>query len=374
MKLFKKDEETKKLEAIGKNNYCRYELKEDGTSILSIKNEIQRRIVVSRETILQNLKPVIGKGLLNQKAEELDRLINAVRPNKLLEILWDNDKTYLIVKDSNGEPKLISETDTKLYVQINNCLKESVGQQDIVAFTNAITGKQTYGEDNKPKNYVYTEPNYIPDNCAKVQSMCNENQTIISDQYGNQYAWIPDGILKNGKKVRGFFVSSYEISEGTGKYPMSIPGQIPWTDVTRDQASAILKQADAKLITENQYQLLCELAEELYGPEKVYSDSTEIGSYYEYGVKRQPYRTGEKIAEYPYGIHGVHGLAGGVWIISDDVTLVRKHNEQTGKIEEDFQCSAFGGSTLNDGMYTLASKYYFAPNAKSPDMGFRAVK
>lgn len=200
------------------------------------------------------------------------------------------------------------------------------------------------------------EPKYIPDGFFYFDgSIASKNYRII-DGKGNKFTWIPETILSDGRVVNGFYVSTYEISEGDDFSAMSVEGKIPWVNINQDEAFKVAKEFGGNLISGEQYDAICEILASEVGNEKVYKNSTEIGNYRNStNSHRQLEYTGG------YEICGISNFAGNCWIWTTEET-------------KEGLVALRGGSYLNRGIYRpIASRYNEKRSNSHSDVGFRIV-
>ena len=108
-----------------------------------------------------------------------------------------------------------------------------------------------------------------------------ENGYVIEDSNGNEYVLIPGGYNTDGEYIRAFWISRYEISRGEEDYPQSMRDKTTWTDINFYDASKIANSINGKLISREQYSLICKWLVESKAAtfEQVYDNGIGMGYY-----------------------------------------------------------------------------------------------
>ena len=80
---------------------------------------------------------------------------------------------------------------------------------------------------------------------------------VIENTVIGQYVRIPSGYIPDGKYVRGFWISRYEISKGKDGLPLSIANAVPWTRIPWYDAEKVAQSVNGYLPGGDEYNRIC---------------------------------------------------------------------------------------------------------------------
>ena len=243
---------------------------------------------------------------------------------------------------------------------------------------------------------------YIPEGFEYVGGDVTKGYTI-QDKFGNQYVWVPcaNGRLERDKllnvsyvetsdsasslvnsvaKYYGFYIARFEASSydtGKGFVAASRAGQIPWTNVTyNDALNASKGSAEffnyeegiaTNLVSSYAWDTTLKWIDSTFGSS--YSTSLNYGNY-DGSIK--PTGTTQKDA-----INNICDLAGNVreWtteIYEDNTTTKKKTTTNKNKVEENVMLRVVRGGSANLNR-TAAAYTAYAENTSETYWGFRTV-
>lgn len=252
-------------------------------------------------------------------AEVVDTSNNA--DNVQIILVWKNGTKYCISDDENGIPKIV-------------LLKE---------------------ENSNHLKMERATPNYMPKGFKYLDGSIESKDYRIVDEKGNVFTWVPERTFENGKHVKGFYISTYEISKGADGAPKSIEGAMPWVNITKFEAIEQAEKFGGRLVDEPEWDAICDESAKVVGEYDVYEDSTMIGNY-----RNRPGSTGTLEKTGKHVICGISNLAGNCYIWT---------NATYGTLT--YVC---GGAYNDNGRYHyMADRRCFNPNSKYGMLGFRIV-
>lgn len=347
-------------------------------TVQPIEKEKQVKEKFNKVEIEVCLAKYLGGNKLHKTAEKLFFKLNE-NPNILAKFIWVDKEEYVVIGDKENSPFIVNVkelTDDKI---ISNILENLLEEDDLKTFLAEMHRiKKTTLFDSKNKNsktkytnIIESHPTYIPN--GFVQTLADYKPGIfqVADQYGNVFVWVPGRILKTGKVVKGFYISKYEISKGIKDSPMSVPNQLPWNNVTYFQAKSIAEKFGGKLITNEQYDSVCEMISEIIGEDLVYKDSKDIGYYYDLSLldRENFVKKSDKVNVHPkvtggQEFCGICNLAGNCWTWTDSICM--------NSADEDV-ISMRGGSISNLSAYNMAFDQGKSPSESSEYISFRIV-
>ena len=282
-----------------------------------------------------------------------------VAKNVQISLLWNDGTEYLISADENGKPKLseLSEFECNVVVKPTDNAENETSEKSDEADDNKVddetSEKSDEADDNKVNDETSEKPDYMPEGFKYFDGAINTNDYRITDENGNIFTWIPETQLDYGKIVKGFFVSTYEISKGDDGNPKSVEGKMPW-GVTMVEAIEQAKKFGGRILESEEYDAICAYCAKFIGSSAVYEDSTNIGNYKNSDGTHKLEKTGK------YLVCGVSSLAGNSW------TWINREVNRRGILR--------GGSCAQEGKkYPMGSSMSYDPNKRTSTTGFRIV-
>ncbi len=169
------------------------------------------------------------------------------------------------------------------------------------------------------------------------------------------------------KKYGGFYISRYNISEGSAGKPRSIRGMMPWTNINFYEAKKIAATIERKetvkshLVFGAEYDSVLEwiIKTEVKTLTEIVEDSTEWGNYWNTkNSTREIVKTGSREE---WCVNNIYDIAGNV-------------NEWTQEQNKSFYRIIRGGYSYSTGFdYPVAYRYYDDPREGHSRTGFRAA-
>ncbi len=255
-------------------------------------------------------------------------------------------------KVSNTETELKEKTSNHLKDEIRGIAEDYIDEEDMDEFLESL--ERVITETTTTTVKVNDTPVYMPKGFKYLDGAIESKNYRIIDQEGNIFTWVPERTLKYGRLVKGFFVSTYEISKGAKRTPKSIEGAMPWVNISKPKAIEQAAKLGGRLLDGQEWDAICEECAETVGEFKVYKDSAEIGNYWNSAGSTQTLETTGK-----HVICGISNLAGNCWTWT---------NETDGKL-----AVIRGGSYIDDGNYPMASRFNRNRNYRNFNIGFRIV-
>ncbi len=312
-----------------------------------VKNVSSTESKVSVTAIETVLSDYVGKKKVKKIAKAIAEVVDTYNnaDNVQITLVWKDGTKYCISDDESGEPKLVElkEENSNLKDELRSINKEYIDEEKIDEFLErAIEAITTVKANNNPA--------YMPKGFEYFDGAIESKDYRISDEEGNIFTWIPEKTLENGKHVKGFFVSTYEISKGANGAPKSIEGVKPWVNITQPKAEKMAKKIGGSLISNEQWDAICAHVAEVIDDFSVYEDSAEIGNYWNGpGSTRALEKTGKHV------ICGVSNLAGNCWTWTNESDVIR------------------GGTYCDFGYINPMASRYITTLSRSYDIGFRIV-
>ena len=135
---------------------------------------------------------------------------------------------------------------------------------------------------NKRLNYHF-EDNIIPSGYRYKEGTIDDGLVVESKLEGSQYVRIPDGYTVDGRFIRGFWISRYEISIGEYGIPRSVPNEYPVTNINFYEAMELADKVEGCLLSDEEYNRICMwlIESEAVGFEEVFIDGCNCGNYSE---------------------------------------------------------------------------------------------
>lgn len=224
-------------------------------------------------------------------------------------------------------------------------------------------------------------PVYMPNGFKYLDGAIKSKDYRIADEKGNVFTWVPRRILRNGTLVKGFFVSTYEISKGDDGAPRSVEGETPWVEIDWLEAMEQAMKFGGRLLEDSEWDAICEECAEIVGDYKVYKNSTEIGNFWNsVGSTESLEKTGKHV------ICGISNLAGNCWtwihkLTNDMLAVIRG-----GSFDRNSSLYRRGPYDRNSPLYrrdsfesssgnscSMASCHKVDPNFGYYNIGFRVV-
>lgn len=280
------------------------------------------------------------------------QIVLSVQPNTdkaQVVLVWKDGTKYRISDDECGKPKLVElkeEISNHLKDEIRGIAEDYIHEEEIDEFLERVTETTTAKANDAPA--------YMPKGFEYLDGAIKSKDYRIADEEGNVFTWVPGRTLKDGTPVKGFFVSTYEISRGNDGTPKSVDGEKPWVEISQVEARIQAEKLGGRLLDNPEWDAICEECAETIGESKVYEDSTDIGNYCNSASSPHSLeKTGKHV------ICGISNLAGNCWTWTDE------HVGVEGVIR--------GGSCYNLGnqwpMAGRSSYCYYS----SDNIGFRIV-
>lgn len=354
IKTFKEDS---KMKSVNEVNACNCE-----QIMVSVQwnGDCTAKKVSSAETkvSITAIETVLSDYVVKKKVEKIAKAIAEVvdtssnADNVQITLVWKDGTKYCISDDESGKPKLVElkEETSNLKDEIRGIAKDYIDEDEIDEFL----GKATEAITTTVK--ANDTPAYMPEGFKYLDGSIESLDYRIVDEQGNVFTWVSERTLKDGRLVKGFWVSSYEISKGADGTPKSVEGEMPWVNITRTEAVEQAKKFGGRLFDDPEWDAICEEYAETIGEFKVYRDSTDIGNYYNsVGSTQELEKTGKHV------ICGISNMAGNCWTWTN-ATIDNKEAVIRG-----------GSCNLSGNDYPMASRYNCYPCDRAQYIGFRIV-
>ncbi len=276
---------------------------------------------VSITAIKAVLSDYVGKKTVGELAKAIAEVVDASSNADKAEVvlIWKDGTKYQISDDGSGKPKIVElkEETSNLKDEIRGIVKDDIAEKYIDEFLERVTTETTTvkpeeteeTEETKETKETKAMPAYMPEGFKYLDGAIESKDYRIVDKQGNVFTWVPERTLKNGKTVAGFFLSTYEISKDAYGVPRSVEGELPWVSISWTEAREQASKFDGRLISNDQWDSICEECAETIGEIKVYENSAEIGNYLSYKLRK----TGE------YLVCGCSNLAGNCWTWTNEI-------------------------------------------------------
>lgn len=253
----------------------------------------------------------------------------------------------------------VHTTNSVVKMQIKQILESYLHKYEIENCLNQIMDVISRSGTIKFEASNTKEPDFIPKDFTYFDGAISTKNYRIINKYKDIFTWVPGRTLENGTVVNGFYVSSYEISQTTvlkDKYSkdagilQSLEGTIPLTCTPAWEFRCKRRHFHGTLISNDQYDAICEMFAEEVGYVAVYKDSTNIGNY-----SKKYTKTGAHV------ICGISNMTGNTYTITNDT------NAEGNIIVR-------GGSYIDNGYrYPMAHTSSIEPDFCTKLHGFRMV-
>lgn len=327
-------------------------VQQNGDCTAKVSSTETKVSVTAIETVLSDY---VGKKKVEKIAKAIAEVVDTSdnADNVQITLLWKDGTKYCISDDESGKPKLVElkEEISNLKDEFRSIAEDYIDEEEIEEFleraTEAIT--RTVKANDTPA--------YMPEGFEYFDGAIESNDYRIADEEGNVFTWVTERTLKDGEYVKGFFVSTYEISKGANGAPKSIEGAKPWVNINKIEAIEQAKKLGGRLLDGPEWDSICERCSEVVGDYKVYKDSTEIGNYCNIASSTLSLeKTGKHV------ICGISNLAGNCWTWTNETA----NNEMMAVLR--------GGSYYDEGNCNpMTSRGNFDPYDRDSNIGFRIV-